>query len=113
MNRYFILEKIKYRDGNLFFKNSGKEVDDEEAFDLAKWFNLISEVGLLFRRGLIDKDLTYRHFGNNVFSLYTKHRPIIDFIESRTCTNNIDYLFRSFSKISARNRRKNKSKVVK
>lgn len=108
MRSYLFLEKIEYRNGNLFYKNNGKEVENGEAVDMAVWFNLISEIGLLLRRGLIDEDLAYNHFGNNVFALYTRYRSIVDFIENKTHSDNINFLFRRFSEIGVRNKRKEK-----
>lgn len=102
MKRGLLFEDLEFKDGGMFYKGTDTELEAEKEIDLIIWFNLISEVGLLFRKGLIDRDLTYKHFGNNVYELYTTHKSYVDFIENRMRTNNISFLFKEFRKKGAR-----------
>lgn len=98
LNAFAFLEKVQFKGEDLYYKDSGKEIGDEESLNVVILFNIISEVGLLYRKGLIDRSLTYRHFGNVVYTLYTKHRGMVNHIQSHTKTDNISFLFKAFKR---------------
>lgn len=100
LKSFTLLEKISYSKSKdeMVYKDSGNELSDKDAIQIPIIFNLLSEVGLLYRKGLIDKDLTYKHFGNVVYSLYTKHRDFVSHVQNYTKTDNIEFLFKAFSK---------------
>ena len=105
LKAFLFLERIHYKDGELVYKDSGKKVEEIDALDLPVLYNLLSEVGLLYRKGLIDRDLTYKHFGNVVYSLYTQHRDVVNHIQKHTKTDNIEFLFKAFSRRGVRDDR--------
>ncbi|MDO8565838.1 MAG: hypothetical protein Q7S04_01460 [Candidatus Moranbacteria bacterium] len=102
LKSFLFLEKINYKNGEMVYRDSGEDVEEQDALNLTVLYNLLSEVGLLYRRGLINRDLVYQHFGNVVYSLYTQHRDIISHIQSHTKTDNIEFLFEAFSKRGVR-----------
>lgn len=106
MRSYLLLDKIECGTDSLVYKDSKKIVEKEDLVDLALWFNLISDVGLLLKRGLIDEKLAFNRFGNNVFGLYSKHGKIITLLEDQTESRNIEFLFRRFRKLGRRFGRK-------
>lgn len=98
LRRFAFMEKIKLYKDEIVYIDTEKELEDEESLNLPIIYNLLSEIGLLYRKGLIDRDLAYKHFGNIVYSVYTKKRDIINRVQIHTKTDNIEFLFKAFGR---------------
>lgn len=92
-------DKIQYGESPFIFKESGQRLSPQQTLRIVILFNLFMQMGILYRKGIIDRGLVFFHFSNTLQKIFEDPdaRGIMDFLERHIQEKAISYLYKKFA----------------
>ena len=85
--------KTGEREQELVYKNTKQEISEDDYFKISLFMNMLTEIGILYKKGLINRRLTLIYLSNFIQQIVENARDIVDFSEGFVQDKRILYLY--------------------
>lgn len=102
INSIPIIAKLKVVNDEIVYEKGGVRLWENECdtVRVGGFYNLFSQMYLLWNKKILNRKLTYLHFSNILKNIYEKKMEVFDCLESKLEYKNLNNLYKEFEKIN-------------